>query len=102
MLDGLTYVAVAGLTRERLASIERLLADKIRTGRNVTPLERQVHFLVKSTRDAMALPPHLPNERELAPFARTLSQHTVAGLAGLTFPGFAAHFAPGQRWLADT
>ena len=102
MLGALTYHAIAAMTRERLESIDRMLLAKIRSQRNVSPLERQVRFLAKTAHESMSLAPHLPNERTLPPFARDLSLHTVFGSAGPTFPRFAAMFAPGQRWLFDT
>jgi hypothetical protein len=102
MLGALTYHAIAAMTRERLESIDRILLAKIRSQRNVSPLERQVRFLAKTAHESMSLAPHLPNERTLPPFARNLSLHTVFGSAGPTFPRFAAMFAPGQQWLFET
>jgi len=102
MLGALTYHAIAALTRERLNTIEQMLLAKILTQHNVSPLERQVHLLAKTARDAMSLPVHLPAEESLPPFARNLSLQTVFGSVGPSLPRFAAMFAPGQRWLFDT
>ena len=102
MLGALTYHAIAAMTRDRLAAIEDMLLGKIRSQHNVSALERQVYFLAKTARDSMSLAPHLPSERSLPPFARSLSLQTVFGSAGPAFPKFAAMFAPSQRWLFDT
>src|SRR5688572_10648969 len=102
MLGPLTYLAIAALTKERLADVEGLLLAKIRSRQNVSGLERQVHFLAKTALDAMRQTPTLPTEQSLPPFARGLSQQTVFGSAAPTFPRFAAMFAPSQRWLFDT
>jgi hypothetical protein len=102
MLGALTYHAIAAMTRDRLAAIEDMLLAKIRSQHNVSALERQVYFLARTARDSMSLAPHLPSERSLPPFARSLSLQTVFGSAGPAFPKFAAMFAPSQRWLFDT
>ena len=102
MLGALTYHLITALTRDRLSSIEQQLLAKIRSQQNVSPLERQVYFLARTAREGMSLPPHLPREASLPPFARELSLHTVFGSVGPTFPIFAALYAPSQRWLFDT
>ncbi len=102
MLGALTYHAVAALTRERLEAIEARLQSKLNAGTNVNALERQVHFLAWAAVQGMSLGPHLPSEASLPPFARHVSLQTVFGSVGLSVPGFAALYAPGQRWLVDT
>jgi hypothetical protein len=101
-LGALTYHAIAALTRERLAAIEALLLAKIRSRIEVSPLERQVHFLAKTACEALSLAPHLPHGPALPAFAQKLSLQAVFGSIGPAFPKFSALFAPGQRFLFDT
>src|SRR5579859_3530230 len=102
MLGALTYHAITAMTLQRLAAIEAVLLAKIKSQNHVSALERQVHFLAKTAREGMNLPPHLPNDSTLPPFARELSVQTVFGSVGPGLPRFAALYAPGQRWLFDT
>lgn len=102
MLGPLTYHAIAAMTRERLRHIDESLLAKIRSGNNVSQLERQVRFLARRAHEMMSLGPHLPNDSTLPPFVRRLSQQAIFGSIGPSFPKFAAYLAPSQSWLFDT
>jgi hypothetical protein len=102
MLGALTYHAITAMTHARLEAIDRRLLSKIKSGRNVSALERQVRFLAKTAHESMSLMPHLPDGKSLPRFARNLSTYAVFGSVGPTIPRFAAMLALNQRWLFDT
>jgi hypothetical protein len=85
------------MTRERLRIIEALLLAKIRTGSQVSPLERQVRFLAKQAYRLMSIAPAVPSD-ELLPFVRGFSQHAAFGSIGPTMPKFAGN----GEWIYQT
>lgn len=104
----ITYSAVLLLTRKRLERIEKLLAGKVRAGRNVNETERQVLFLARQAIAALNQPPH-PDLRPTfaagtysAWLADGISKFAAMGAIGLEFPQEAAALAPGHTWLAET
>lgn len=104
----ITYSAVLLLTRKRLERIEKLLAGKVRSGRNVNETERQVLFLARQAIAALNQPPHPDTRGAFAAATFTpwladgLSKFAAMGAVGLDFPREAARLAPGHEWLAET
>lgn len=104
----ITYSAVLLLTRKRLERIEKLLAGKVRSGRNVNETERQVLFLTRQALAALNRPPHPDLRPSFAAgtysawLADGISKFAAMGAIGLEFPQEAAALAPGHTWLAET
>ena len=105
----ITHTAVALLARDRIRQIRDALRAKERNGRVVNDIERQVRYLAEKAFTAMtnatptieppvALYGVTPND----PAGDQVSKFLLMGAIGPDIHGYAALFAPNQRWLRDT
>jgi hypothetical protein len=101
----LTYAAIMLMARDRLRHIRDALRAKRDSGRQVRDIERRVLHLAEQAYEMMSVegasvpaPLHLYGP----PFGDQVSRFALVGSIGPELPGYAALFAPGQRWLRDT
>ena len=101
----ITYAAVALMVRDRLQRIDQALGAKIARRGDATSLERQVRLLAAQAHAAMGAgqPTITPPARLYGPpQGDAVSKFLFMGAVGPEFTGFAALYAPLQRWLRDT
>ncbi|MDQ2945979.1 MAG: hypothetical protein M3Y27_08570 [Acidobacteriota bacterium] len=102
MLGLITYEGILALTHQRLHNFNIALTRKIKSGRAVNDVDKQIRSLAASAADLMTRPPSIGADPDARPLASGLSRFAALGAAGFNITRYAAYFAPGQRWLADT
>lgn len=98
----ITYEGIVALTHQRLHNFQVALSRKIRSGKAVNDVDKQILFLAGRAADLMTRPPSIGADPDARPLASGLSRFAALGAAGFNITRYAAYFAPCQRWLADT
>jgi len=102
----LTHKAILLLARERLAELRDALKAKVRSGQNITSVDRRILALATRAHEILSTPPHpntdLPEEPYVRPLGQEVSKFAVMGCMGPDITGFSALLAPGQAWVFDT